>query len=261
MNFKRRVRIAAWNDTGDPTCFACVPIDLTRADAFLKAHNEKNPELRLTYTHIATKAVAEALYINKKINGTVSFGNYIHNESVALTVLVDVEGKNLVGAMANDCNKLGFIGIAEQLKKQVKKLKLKKDKDVNEQVKLFSLLPTFFIGMVVTVASFFTYNLGFSLPALKMNKEHFGQGIITNTSRSGIFNVRAPLVNFMRTITVAVINNPRMLPQVDENGEIVIRKVMNFNVSFDHRFGDGSDAMKMIKKVEDIWQNPEKYLN
>ena len=38
------------------------------------------------------------------------------------------------------------------------------------------------------------------------------------------------------------------------NGEVVIRKVMNFNITYDHRFGDSADAVKMLKSIFTVFE-------
>lgn len=259
MSHKRRIQIAAWNDTGDPSCYGILPVDLTNADKFLQEHNAKNPDMKLTYTHLALKALGEAMQVSKKINGKISFGNFVYKPSCDISVLVDVEGKNLVTLVVKDIKESSLTELNKQMKGKVRRLKEKKDDDTNKQIKLFSNLPTFVIDVLFTIISFVSYNLGLGVEAFKVKPDNFGYALLTNISGFGIENVLAPHTNATRSIIVGVICQPVKKPIVID-GKIEIRKILNFNVTFDHRFGDGSDCMKMLKRVESVWYEPEKYV-
>lgn len=66
-------------------------------------------------------------------------------------------------------------------------------------------------------------------------------------------------------VTTPVINHPEVAivgPNkavervVVENGEMVIRRIMNISSSFDHRFVDGYDAAAMIQSLKTMLENP-----
>lgn len=44
-----------------------------------------------------------------------------------------------------------------------------------------------------------------------------------------------------------------------ENGEIKIGKIMNVNITFDHRYLDGGSAPKMLGPMYAVWETPEKF--
>ena len=260
MSFARKVQIAAYSETGDPSCYARIPIDLTAVDSFLEKYNGENPDLKLTYTHIALKAVGEAMSVKKKINGKLCFGNFVPLESVDVSVLVDVEGENLLNVLVSGANKHSLRELAQQIKGKIRKVKEKKDPELNHQMKMLSGLPTFLVELIFNATAFISYNLGLSIKALKVKPNSFGTAVVTNITGSGIYDVYAPHVNFCRSVVLAAVNDSRMLPVVTENGGIEPRKMLNFNITFDHRFADGSDAMHMLSKCKDVWLNPEKYL-
>jgi 2-oxoisovalerate dehydrogenase E2 component (dihydrolipoyl transacylase) len=41
-----------------------------------------------------------------------------------------------------------------------------------------------------------------------------------------------------------------------ENGQVVIRRMMNLSSSFDHRFVDGYDAAELIQAVKNLLEQP-----
>lgn len=254
------MQIAAYDETGDPSCYAKLPIDLTTVDDFLAKYNEENPDSKLTYTIIALKAMGEALSVSKKINGKICFGNFIPLESVDISVLVDVEGENLVNVLVKGCNKNSLKEIANQIKGKIRIVKEKKDPALNHQIKTFAKIPTFVAELIISLSSFVTYNLGIPIPQLKMQANSFGTAVLTNITGFEMYDAYAPHVNFCRTVMLGVITDNRMVPVVNDEGEIEPRKYMNFNITFDHRFADGSDAMHMLAKAKDVWMHPHKYV-
>ncbi len=53
-------------------------------------------------------------------------------------------------------------------------------------------------------------------------------------------------------------NTPIKKPVVI-NDEIVIRKRMNINSVMDHRYGDGAQGAQILKRLKEVWKNPEKF--
>jgi pyruvate/2-oxoglutarate dehydrogenase complex dihydrolipoamide acyltransferase (E2) component len=45
-----------------------------------------------------------------------------------------------------------------------------------------------------------------------------------------------------------------------EDGKIVIGKIVNLNFAVDHRYVDGGRCKKLFPALEDVFENPEKYL-
>lgn len=258
-SFRRKIQIATWNDSGDPSVFGRLEVDMTKIDDFMERHNSQNPDNKISYTVIFAKALGEAMGASRKNNGKICFGQFIPVEDVALSVLVDVEGSNLANVVLKSCNKQGIRQLNEQLKTEVKKLKTGKNQEFNDQMKTMKYIPSFVIQAILRVTTWISYDLGLAIPFLKMKPDNYGYGVLTNVSAFGVTDCTAPLVPFCKSILVGVMNTPQLKP-VALNGEVVIRKIMNFNITYDHRFGDGADAVKMLKSVFTVFENPDKYI-
>lgn len=63
----------------------------------------------------------------------------------------------------------------------------------------------------------------------------------------------------MKTVMVAVINAPYDAV-LAVNKEVAIRKVLNLNVTLDHRFVDGSFAPNAVGAIMKVVNNIESYL-
>ena len=254
---RRKIQICTWNSAGDPTIYTRLEIDISKTDLFLKKYNLENPEARLSYTIIGVKAIAEGLKLG--LNKKIVFGNLKKNENCDLSVLVNVENKNLVSLTVKNCDKQGMAEIKQQMKGQISKLKNKKDKATNDQMKLMKNIPTTILQLVLRLSGFIGYTLGLDLKPLKIKKNHFGCGMVTNVVSLGVEDAYAPHINFAQTNLLMVICAPKD-KVCSENGVIVVKRVMNVNLSFDERFSMGSDVLGVAKKIEGVFYHPEKYV-
>lgn len=76
-------------------------------------------------------------------------------KNVGLTVLVDVEGgSDLIPVTLWDFENDSVIDIAKKLNEKVMRAKTNKDKDHSESTQLFSILPTFVLGVFMGVFSY-----------------------------------------------------------------------------------------------------------
>ncbi len=258
-SIRSKIRIATWNDSGDPTVFGKIEVDLTEIDNFLEKYNEKNPDNKLTYTVIFAKAFGQGLSTSKHLSGKIAFGAFVPSNQVNISVLCDIGGTNLANVLVEGCDKNSLKELNDQLKRKVKSLKMGKDKDFNKQTLLGSLIPSFLTQIILVVSSWICYDLNLAVPPLNLKPNNYGNGILTNVSNFNVFDFSAPHVPFLKTIVVAVMNTPALKPVVVD-GKIIIRKIMNLNISYDHRFADGSDAPRMLKNLERVFSNPSAYL-
>ena len=82
-----------------------------------------------------------------------------------------------------------------------------------------------------------------------------GTFTITNVGSFGGVAV-APVINYPESAILGL-SKMRDTPVVFE-GRIVARKIMRFDLGFDHRVLDGGDAMRFIEELKDYLENPEK---
>lgn len=257
-SFRRKFNIATWSSPSEPNLYLREEIDYGRIEQFMDKYNTENPNNKITATAVFAKALGMTMAKTTKTYGKISFGQYIAIEEVNISVAVDIQGENVGFVLLKACNTNTISALANQLSQHVRKLKEKKDKNFNNQVNIFKRMPSFIIQALVRILTYVNYDLGLSLGFLKMGKEAFGCAILTNVSSWEINDVHAPLVPVCKSIIVSLMNKPKMRAVV-ENGEIVIKKMMYFNSTFDHRFADGHDADRMIKTLHEVLKNPELY--
>ena len=258
---RKKIAASSWGAPSDPSCYGNLEFNCEKIDAFIESHNKKNPEQKISYTHFFIKLFGKSFIKAPDANGVFAFGQFVPFKGVNLNTVVDINKKNLVTIPINNCELLKFSQIREQLNKRVKDIKKNKDLETNEFMKKMSLLPTPFVSALLQFSTFVSYYLGIDFAPLKLKKYAFGNIVLTNVSSYKIYNTFAPLVNFSHSSLVAVICRPFMKPVVNEEGEIVPRKVINLNVTFDHRYGDGGMLNLILEELYRLIDNTHELLD
>lgn len=259
-SLRRKIAMSSWGEPSDPTCFGTVEVNCEKVDSYLEKYNQANPEAKVTYTHYFLKALGVIFRDVKGINGKIVFGNFIPYDSVSVNTLVNIDDKNLAGVLVKNCDSLNIGELRSQVNAGVKKLKTKKDENFKEQMNIAKMLSSFFMSVLLHVSSFISYELEMDVKPLKIKKNAFGNILLTNVSKMNSRNTFAPLISWSKTMCVLVLNRPFMKAVVNEEGEIVPRKIMNVNISFDHRYADGAQGSLIVKKLNEIVDNPTQFM-
>jgi 2-oxoisovalerate dehydrogenase E2 component (dihydrolipoyl transacylase) len=86
-------------------------------------------------------------------------------------------------------------------------------------------------------------------------REELSGSTITITSLGKLGGiVTTPIINLPEVAIIGV--NKAVDRVVVENGQVVIRRIMNLSSSFDHRFVDGYDAAELIQAVKNLLEQP-----
>jgi len=66
--------------------------------------------------------------------------------------------------------------------------------------------------------------------------------------------VHTPVINWPE---VAIVGPNKIMERpVVQNGQVVVRKMMNLSSSFDHRIIDGWDAASFVQKIKGLLEHP-----
>ena len=149
--------------------------------------------------------------------------------------------------------------IKEFLKGKIGNLKKRTDKNFNHQMNVAKMLPTFILQAMLYVVHFISYNLGFSVKALKVREYEFGTGVLTNVTGFKFDEGFAPHIEFCNTNYLMVITNPRERAVVVD-GKPSSKKIIYINMTFDQRYSEGEDVYEAVKRIREVWENPKNYL-
>lgn len=255
---RKKIAMSSWSAPQDPSCYGTMEFDCEIIDDYIKTFNQKNPKANISYTHFFMKVLGNSFIKSPQANGTIAFGQFVPFDSVNINTLVDIDGKNLAGVTVENCDKLSLKEIRTKTNEKVKKIKNKSDEQLKDQMKIAKMLPAPLMSLLLQFSSFVSYYLGMGLRSVKIKKYQFGNVIVTNVSKMEVYDTFAPLVNFTNAIIIAVICKPKDKVVVNDKREMVIKKMMNLNVTFDHRYADAMTVQETIKEIYKLCANPEK---
>lgn len=255
---RRKMVMGAWGEPNDSTCYAQVQVDAGKIDEYIQNYNKTHPEEKITYTHYFLKLLGVVFTQIKGLNGKLVFGRFVPYDSVNVQTVVNVDNKDIAAAVVKNCDTSSLSEIRSFLNEKVKKLKKRKDKEFNANMRLAKILPTPLISVVLNLFSFLSFFLEVKFGGVKPN--FLGNIILTNVTNMEIEDSFAPNTSFARSMCTVVLNKPTFRPVADENLQVVVRKIMNVNISFDHRFADGAQGSLMALKLKEIVANPGKFL-
>jgi pyruvate dehydrogenase E2 component (dihydrolipoamide acetyltransferase) len=253
----RKLAIGSWKTTYDPTVYGTLTVRMDKALAYIEAFRQRTG-VRLTVTHLMTKAMGEALRRCPEANAVLRFNKIYLREQVTISALVvqtDGGKVDLTSAKINDADTKTLREIAVEMEDAVRRVRERRDVAMEKGKGTIQKIPYMFLNMFTWLIGFLMYTLNLDLSGLGMPKDAFGSVIITNVGSLGLDTAYVPLVPYTRVPIFVAPGAVKEAPVV-EDGKIVVGKVMNINASFDHRFIDGFHAGVLATTLREMLENP-----
>lgn len=254
----RRLAAHAWRPPRDPSVYALLEIPMRSALAYVERLREESG-LRVTVTHLVTRAVALAIRRYPQLNGIVARGRIMLRETVDIFIQVAVEGgSDLSGVKIARADEKSVLEIARETEERVERLRQRRDRQVERTKSLLDRVPVRLLGPVVRILSYLTYDLDLDLTRFDVVKDGFGSAMVTNVGTFGLAQAYAPLVPFSRVPLVVLVGEVQDKAVV-EAGRVVVRPMMTLGVTFDHRFMDGYHGGAMAQLFRAFLEDPARF--
>jgi pyruvate dehydrogenase E2 component (dihydrolipoamide acetyltransferase) len=255
----RKLAIGSWATTYDPTVYGTLSVRMEKALAYIERFREVHG-VRLTVTHLVSKAVAEALKRCPDANAVLRFNKIYLRRRVTLSVLVvqtdQGDGKvDLTAAKIEDADQKSLLEMAKEMQAAIDKVRQRQDKALEESKGTIRKIPFLMMNAFLKLLSFFMYTLNIDLSFAGMPRDPFGGATITNIGSLGLDVAYVPLVPYTRVPIFVAPGAVSDEPVVDD-GKVVPGKVMRINASFDHRYIDGMHAAVLAKTMREMMENP-----
>ena len=258
----RRIAIGTWATAYDPSVYGTMEIQMDQTMDYIQRFREKSGQ-RLTVTHMVARAIAAALRKVPDANAVLRFNRiYVRKRiGVFMQVVMTDEGEDkidLSGATIYDVDEKNLSQIVSEVEEKVDIVRQRKDPNLEKSRGLFHKIPSIFLNVFMKLLSFLLLTLNLDLRKFGLPQDPFGSVMITNVGSLGLDLAYAPLVPYSGVGLVLATGEvqPRA---VVEDGEIVVRKMMNLNATFDHRFIDGYHAAVMSRTVRSWLQSPDEH--
>ncbi|HEX8822119.1 MAG TPA: 2-oxo acid dehydrogenase subunit E2 [Archangium sp.] len=253
----RKLAIGSWKTSYDPSVYGSMTLRMDKAVAYIEAFRQKTG-VRLTVTHLVTKAMAEALRRCPDANAILRFNKiYLRQRVTISTLVVQTDGGkvDLTSAKIDDAEQKSLREIAAEMEAAVQKVRQRKDEMMEKGKSSIQKIPYLFLNMFTWLMSFFMYTLNWNMTWAGMPRDAFGSAIVTNVGSLGLDTAYVPLVPYTRVPIFIAPGAIKDAPVV-EDGKVVVGKIMNVNATFDHRFIDGFHAGILANTLREMLENP-----
>jgi pyruvate dehydrogenase E2 component (dihydrolipoamide acetyltransferase) len=254
----RKVAMAAWDKPNDPTVYGTLTVDAGPALAYLTSVREKTG-IKATVTHLVGRAVALALRETPDINGRIVGRRLLMRDTVDIFYQVVMDnGKELSGAKIDRADEKDVHDIAKELVDKAERIRARQDPQFESSKSAIDKIPSVFRRPVLRFLSYLTNDRGWSIRSLKLPADAFGSAMVTSVGMFGIDIGYSPIFPLSGTPLLILVGEVQDRAVV-QDGQVVVRPMLNLNVSFDHRFIDGFHAGKMSRSVRRYFAAPAEF--
>ena len=258
-NIYKNINKPLFEKPENPSIHTILQVRLKKIDNFLKIYNKKNPDNRITYTHIGLKALSSAMMENNNTNCYISFNNLYNSNTSSIGVMVDINGKDLFVKVVRKIQDFGIKELPSKLKKSIKIIKKGKNWKYKILKKIVKITPGYVFNITSYFLSYLVYDFFYKFENLSFFRKNFGVAGLTNVSSFNVKEAIACHIEMGRSTMVFLMGTPFKSPVV-VNGKIEIEKVMNIGLLSDLRLGNGDDFLNVINKIKEVFDNFENYL-
>ncbi len=258
MSAFRKIAIGTWQTAYDPSIYGTMRLRMDKAVDYIEQFRAKTG-LKLTPTHLVTKAVALALKACPDANAILRFNRIYVRETIDISLLVLIEQDDRIDLSAVKLERVDELSLPDMVKRldaHVAKIRARKDKVLEKTRKSMLRIPFLIINFFMKMLSFFAYTLNWNMQAFGVPKDAFGGAIVTSIGSLGLDIGYVPIVPYSRVPIYAAPGAIQDSPVVDDEGKLAIGKMMNLNATFDHRVVDGAHAAIMARTIREVFENP-----
>ena len=261
----RRVAPLVWGSPGDPSIYGIVDVDVTKALPYLERRGLESG-VKLTVTHLVTRAVALAFRRHPECNAYVRWRRIYQRRDVDLFVLVatnaetgdpdGIRAADLTGVRLSNTDAMTLTGIAEELQRRASVLKSGHDTAIGPLKAALRALPGSIARLGLAAVTLLQYGLNLDLTRVGVPRDTFGGAIISSMGMFGIKYGFAPLVPAMRLSCLIGIGRAEARAVVVD-GNIVVRTILPLTATLDHRIIDGYQAGRFAATLQQFLADPE----
>lgn len=253
----RRMAAGMWSKPCDPSIYGSMDIDATAPLAFLAAHHARTG-VKVTITHLVTRAVALAMRDQPEINGKIRFwGRLEQRATVDIFVTVSTgDGRDLSGAKIDRADERSLNEIAHEIGGRAKTIRAGEDPSYKKSRSLLKATPWWLARPATWLSDVLVNELHLDLSSQGMPQDPFGSALITSVGMFGIDTAFAPFVPLARCPLLLLVPEVRPRPWV--NGDhLEIRPVLRLCATFDHRLVDGAAAGRFARRLGQLFAAPD----
>ncbi len=235
-------------------------LDVTNLVNYINKLKKENPDIRITYFHAFSMALAKLLYNRPYLNRFIANHNFYQRNEIKLSFVAKIEFEDdseellcVIPVSEKDT----LIDISKLISEKVTRVRGKETKsDTNNLIDLVGHMPNIIRRPIVGVVKILDrYGL---LPASFINDNiYYSSIIMSNLGSIHCGAIYHNLTNFGTNSILITMGEIHKEVVVDEKGKEHIRDICEFGANIDERIADGLYFAKSIQLVQYILDNPE----
>lgn len=250
----RKISIGSWKPTGDSSIHAFEEIQMDEGIAWCENHKVKSNALLL-------KAIACTIAKEEQINSVVRWGRIYRRKDIKLFyhVLPNPQKDNLSGALLVNLQVKSILQVENELHEQIKAIRSEMDQ-FSKSRNTFRWIPGIFSRPTLNFLSFLMYTLNIRPFFVPSPKDPFGSIMVTHIGSMNLSQACTPIAPYTRIPMVIAIGKMEKRAVVVHE-EVVIRQMITFGFTFDHRIMEGVHFARFVKQLRFYLENPDELEN
>jgi hypothetical protein len=156
---RHKIRVGTWDSPTDSNVYVKMVVPVEPFEKFA-AKKLAQDGTKITLTHVALKAIGNAISNVPAINGKIIFGKFTPFATVDVMTLIDMDGTDLANITVTSTETKTICQMSEECRDVIRKIKTKKNKDHQARTGSFKLLPDWAVSMALQLSAFVSFNLG-----------------------------------------------------------------------------------------------------
>ena len=254
----RKIALGTWRTAYDPSVYGTLRIRMDKALGYIEQFRQKKGR-KLTITQLVGKTTADAIAKVPDANAVLRFNSIWVRKHINIFFQVAMESEegeiDLSGLTIEDVDKKSLVEIIDEMDARVKKVRARKDPQLEKARSNFKKMPPILIPKVLSALSTLMYTFNLNLEWAGIPSDPFGSAMVTSIGSLGLDEAYVPIVPYSRVpilIAPGKINDEAIV----EDGEVQIKKMMGVFATFDHRLVDGVHASILSKAFRKILEDP-----
>jgi pyruvate/2-oxoglutarate dehydrogenase complex dihydrolipoamide acyltransferase (E2) component len=254
----RKVAAATWDLPSDPQIYGDLEIEATSLLAFIQEARSATG-VHVTVTHAVGKALAHALGEHPDLNVSLYRGRFRPRDSVDIFFVASVAGGNEVsGVKIVEADRKSVVEIADELGHRVERIRAGGEAEVGQSRNVLDATPFWLLGPLLRLVTWLTADKSTDLKRLGLPRQAFGSAMVTSVGMFGVQKAYGPLAPLYRIPILALVSEVIERPVV-RDGEIVARPILTVTATMDHRYLDGSHAVRLAQSVRAYLEDPSAF--
>jgi hypothetical protein len=156
---RHKIRMATWDSPTDSNVYLKIVVPVEPFEKFA-AKKLAQDGTKVTMTHVALKAIGNAMSKVPGCSGKITFGKFTAFPTVDVNTLIDMDGSDLAQITVTSTDTKTICEMSEECRDVIRKIKTKKNRDHQDRTASFNLLPDWAVSIALQLGAFVSCNLG-----------------------------------------------------------------------------------------------------